>query len=101
MDKKKLTGAAYALLQGFYWMGLGTAIGYCAVYLQGRGYSNLQLGLVMALGYILSLLLSPALASLVDSAKRVGVFSVSGALLLAQALVLLLLILLAAERRNK
>ena len=97
MDKKKLTGAAYALLQGFYWMGLGTAIGYCAVYLQGRGYSNLQLGLVMALGYILSLLLSPALASLVDSAKRVGVFSVSWALLLAQALALLLLILLPGQ----
>lgn len=43
MEKKKSIGAAYALLQGFYWMGLGTAVSYCAVYLQGRGYSNSQL----------------------------------------------------------
>ena len=94
MEKKKSIGAAYALLQGFYWMGLGAAVGYCAVFLQGRGYSNSQLGLVMALGYIVSLLLSPALASLVDSAKRVGVFHVSWVLLMAQVLSLLCLILL-------
>lgn len=94
MEKKKRIGAAYALLQGFYWMGLGAAVGYCAVFLQGRGYSNSQLGLVMALGYIVSLLLSPALASLVDGAKRVGVFHVSWVLLLAQGLALLCLILL-------
>lgn len=97
MEKKKSIGAAYALLQGFYWMGLGTAVGYCAVYLQGRGYSNSQLGLVMALGFIVSLLLSPALASLVDGAKRVGVFHVSWTLLLVQALALLCLILLPGQ----
>lgn len=94
MGEKKSIGAAYALLQGFYWMGLAAAVGYCAVYLQGRGYSNSQLGLVMALGFIVSLLLSPALASLVDGAKRVGVFHVSGSLLLVQALALLCMLLL-------
>lgn len=93
MGKNKSIGASYALLQGFYWMGLGTVVGYCAVYLQGRGYSNAQLGLVMALGYIISLLLSPALASLVDSAKRVTVFHVSWLLLIVQALAVVCLIL--------
>ena len=97
MRTKQGKGIVYSLLQGFYWMGLGVAVSYCAVYLQGRGYSNSQLGLVMALGYIVSLLLSPSLASLVDSAKRVTVFHVSWILLMVQALVLLCLILIPGQ----
>ncbi len=97
MGKKPGKSVIYALLQGFYWMGLGVTVGYCAVFLQGRGYSNSQLGLVMALGYIISLILSPSLASLVDSARRVTVFHVSWILLSVQALAVLCLILIPGQ----
>lgn len=97
MEKKQSKSIIYSLLQGFFWMGLGAAVGYCAIFLQGRGYSNSQLGTVMALGYIISLLLSPSLAALVDSAKRVTVFHVSWFLLIVQALAVLCLILIPGQ----
>ena len=40
----------YALVQAFFWMGFCVAIKNAAVYLQFMGFSNTQLGIIVALG---------------------------------------------------
>ena len=37
----------YALVQAFFWMGYCVCSAYAAVFLQGRGYSNSELGLII------------------------------------------------------
>lgn len=78
--------AGYAALQGFFWVGIGVAMSFGAVILQDRGYSNSQLGLVMALGNVGGFFLSPMLASKVDSSERISVFHMLLGLLSLQAL---------------
>ena len=66
--KQRAANIEYALVQGFYWMGFCVSVSFAAVFLQNKGYSNSQLGLVMAAGNVFGFLLSPFLASVVDTA---------------------------------
>lgn len=65
VNVKKLN-IEYAFIQIFYWMGFCICINFAAVFLQGRGYSNSELGLILALGNVSGFLASPYLAQLVD-----------------------------------
>lgn len=89
-NKNFPTSLAYYVIQGSYWMSICVASNYAAFYLQSRGYTNSQLGLILALGNIAGFLLSPGLASLIDRSKRVGIFHCLWLLLGAQALLLML-----------
>lgn len=78
----------YALVQGFYWMGFCVCISFATVFLQGRGYSNLYLGLVLAAGNVAGFILSPSLASMVDRGKGLTVYGCLWLLILTQLLLL-------------
>ena len=79
----------YAFVQGFYWMGFCVCMSFAAVFLQGRGYSNSSLGLIIALGNVLGFVLAPSLASVVDRGRGVTVFRCVWVLLALQLLLLL------------
>ena len=85
---RRLVRPAYFIVQGGYWMSICVANSYAAVFLQGRGFSNSELGLILALGNISGLLLSPWLASVVDRSRRLGLYHCLWALLCVQALAL-------------
>ena len=78
----------YSAVQAGYWMGFCVAFSFAAVMLQARGYSNAELGAIMALGNAAGLLLSPALAARLDSSKRFTVFHALWALQLLQLVLL-------------
>lgn len=78
----------YAFVQAFYWMGYCICISYATVFLQGRGYSNFSLGLVLAIGNIAGFLASSTLASLVDKGKGVTVYRCLWTLISIQVLLL-------------
>ena len=80
----------YALVQGFYWVGYCGIFTYTAVYLQSRGYSNAQLGLVMACGCVMGFLLPQVLANWIDRVEKITVFRCLWALLLAETVLVLL-----------
>ena len=48
----RIVNLEYALIQGLYWVSFCGIVSYASVYLQARGYSNTQLGQVLAAGYI-------------------------------------------------
>ena len=60
----------YSVLQCLYWMISGVVFGFSTVYLQYKSYSNYEIGLVFALGNIVSFALQPIVAGIVDRSER-------------------------------
>lgn len=79
---------AYALAQSGYWMSLCVSLTCAAVFLQARGYSNTQLGLVIGIGSALAFVLSPLLGGVVDRSERITTRHMLWFLLIAQGLVI-------------
>lgn len=92
--KHRNTSLAYYIIQGSYWMSICVASSYAAFYLQSRGYSNSQLGLILATGNVAGFVLSPNLAAVVDRSKRIGIYHCLWGLLLIQGLLLVLFTLI-------
>lgn len=84
-NKQRLFNIEYAIVQAFYWASFCVAVSYAVVYMQYRGFSNSQLGLVMAFGNILGFIISPLLASMIDGPGRANVFNCTWAMLILQA----------------
>ena len=61
MEQKNALTGQYSAVQGTFWMGYCVCISFAAVYLQGLGYTNAQLGVVMAVGNLLGAVLGPEL----------------------------------------
>lgn len=68
---------------------------FCAVYLQSLGYTNSQLGIVMACGTLFGSLLGPGLSSLIDQSHedRITASSMMPLVLAAEATAIFVLIL--------
>lgn len=83
--------AAYGGLNGAYWMLYCVAVSYAGVFLLARGYTNSQVGLIIALGYVLGLAVQAVAAPLADRQGRApvavmlaeGLFALAGVLALA------------------
>ena len=94
---KKHLSVRYGTIQGCYWMGLSALMGYASVYLLEKGFTNTQIGLLTAVGCILSAVLQPALASYADRPESPSVRTM---LLGANLVQLVLVIFLAATARS-
>lgn len=70
MKKTKSLTLPFALGQASFWMSLCIALSFAAVHLKALGFSNTELGLVMAAGNILGSLAGPMLASLGEKNPR-------------------------------
>ena len=67
--------AAFALGQASFWMALCVCMSFAAVHLKELGFSNTELGLVLAAGNIGGALIGPILSSWVE---RTGRFTTAG-----------------------
>lgn len=67
MERRSPLTAPYALVQSAFWMSVCVAIGFAAVYLQALGYTNTQLGVILAAGNTLGALLGPGLSARIDA----------------------------------
>ncbi len=70
MSKKTLLNIDYALIQGTYWMFYAVAGMFVSVYMLGKGYSNTSIGLVIAVGNVVAVLVQAVLANVTDKARR-------------------------------
>ena len=66
MSRKFVLNLDYALIQGFYWMFYVVAGIFVSVYMLGKGYSNTAIGIVIAVGNIMSVLLQAVMADITD-----------------------------------
>ena len=81
----------YMIITGAFWMSFCLISSYAAVYLQGVGYNNRELGLIMAAGSVGAALLSPLLGSWIDRNRRIRHAGVVYVLLIIQTALLLAL----------
>lgn len=65
-EKEKNLTPGYALIQAFFWMNFAAIMGYTSVYLLNCGFSNTQIGVLMAVAGVLSAVLQPIVASYAD-----------------------------------
>ena len=83
----------YTLITGGFWMAFCVITAYAAVYLQGIGCSNSELGLILALGNVGGALLSPVLGAAIDRNRKLRHAQVVNVLLLVQTALLAVLLL--------
>lgn len=91
--KNKLSSVTfhYTLITGGFWMAFCVVTAYAAVYLQGIGCNNQELGLILALGNVGGAVLSPVLGALIDRNRKIRHASVINVLLAVQVVLLVLL----------
>ena len=65
-ERKDLT-FTYSLIQMSYWMSFCICVCFAVIYLQGKGLSNTQLGIVTALGNLAGMLIGPYTAGKMDA----------------------------------
>lgn len=68
---KALPTIKYAWLQSGFWMSFCLIFNFSSMYLLSKGYSNTQIGLIVAVAGLLSALLQPVIAGLSDSYPRI------------------------------
>lgn len=71
MNQKTLT-LHYACIQSFFWMGYASILGYASVFLLDAGFSNGEIGALIAAAGTLSALLQPLAASAAESGRGWG-----------------------------
>ena len=81
----------YMIITGGFWMAFCVVTAYAAVYIQGVGCSNVELGLILALGNVGGALLSPVLGAMIDRNRNLRHASVINILLAVQVVLLILL----------
>ena len=79
MNTKKLT-VQYAMLQGCYWISFCAINSYATVFLLHIGLKSSQIGLVIALGNILGVILQPTFAAAADRAKKITLQQITAGL---------------------
>ncbi len=82
----------FSAVQASFWMSYCASNGFAAVFLQGIGYTNAELGLIMAVGNIVGAFLGPELSSLVDRKENMTPARLLPPAFFLQAAVLLVLL---------
>jgi len=63
----------YALLMAAYWGSVCCATGFSSTFLLDRGFSSTMIGIAMALGNILAVVVSPKVSAIADRSKKIEV----------------------------
>lgn len=86
MSENAKLNSQYSALQGAYWMSFGLIISFAAVFLHDRGYTNSELGIILALGNIAAFILQPIVADFADRSKKWSLPAIIAAITLVMAL---------------
>lgn len=63
----------YSLLQGSFWMSFCVVYTYASVFLLFKGYSNFQIGIIIAIAGMISVILQPVVAGLADRGNKITI----------------------------
>ena len=74
---KTILNVEYGGIHAAYWMYYGVVASFNAAFLLARGYTNSEIGIILAVASVLSVLIQPLLADLADRSRRLDVIGVS------------------------
>ena len=91
MDRGKFWTARYAVINATYFMGFCGVHAYASIFMLGRGFTNSQIGMLLALANVLSVLIQPVIAGMIDKQgrltnRRTALFSTAAIIVLSLAL---------------
>ena len=67
----------YGSVHGFYWMSYGAICSFASVFLLACGYTNTDIGIMVAVSNVAAVFLQPLMADIADRSKRFNLVSVS------------------------
>lgn len=84
----------YAWIHGTYWLYYGVICSFASVFLLDRGYTNTEIGIILAAGNIFAVILQPIMGDLADRSRKISFFGMMEAMTaLLMVLTVFLLIL--------
>ena len=86
LEMEKKLNFLYSSVHGAYWVYYGVISSFSSVFLLARGFSNSQIGIIIALANILAVIIQPYLADYVDRSRRTAIFSVMASMCIALVL---------------
>lgn len=87
----------YAAVQGSYWPAYCASCSFATVFLLSRNFNNSQIGMVLALGNVVSVLLQPAIASYADTTTKITLRKLTALLALVAAIMAVLIFFLPSQ----
>lgn len=84
---KKRLNIEYSAIHASYWMFYGVISSFASVFLLARGYSNWEIGVILAVANVLAVVLQPLTADLADRSKKLSLIGIT------QLLTILMMIL--------
>lgn len=90
----RLLTLQYCILQGSYWATFCAVYAFSTVLLLSKGFTSSQVGITVALGNILGVILQPIFAGIADSSKRISLQKLTAFLCAVTALFFVLVYLL-------
>lgn len=82
--KPKNLTMSYSFIQGFYWMNFSAIMGFASLYLLDGGFSNTEIGMIMAIAGIISAVLQPITAGYADRSSSPSLKKIMLVLILIQ-----------------
>ena len=67
---RKILNIEYGAVHATYWMTYAIIGSFASAFLLGRGYSNSEIGVILAVGSVVAVFLQPVLADIADRSKK-------------------------------
>ncbi|MEG0924674.1 MAG: MFS transporter [Anaerovoracaceae bacterium] len=74
---RKILNVEYATIHGAYWMYYGVICSFASVFLLAKDYSNSSIGLILAVGNIVAVILQPLIADFADRAQKISLIGIT------------------------
>lgn len=71
----KILNLGYGFSQGTFWMIYGCISSFASVFLLARGYSNSEIGIILAVANVLAVVIQPLAADIADRTKRFSIIT--------------------------
>ncbi len=97
-NRGKFWTARYAVINAAYFMGFCGVHTYASIFMLDRGFTNSQIGMLLAFANVFSVVIQPVLAGLID---KPGKLTNRRAASMCTALIIVLSLVLAFTRREK
>ena len=74
---KRRLNVGYGCMQAGYWMSYGVSTCFASAYLLPRGYSNTEIGIILAAASVIAVFLQPAMADIADRSRKVSLIEIT------------------------
>ncbi|MEF9922236.1 MAG: MFS transporter, partial [Anaerovoracaceae bacterium] len=74
---RKILNVEYATIHGAYWMYYGVICCFASVFLLAKDYSNSSIGIILAVGNIVAVILQPLIADFADRAQKISLIGIT------------------------